>query len=88
MAAWVHAFLLMIVFQVSFKFDPVKKNKKQTENRMSRLYFNGKSYYSQENTCDNEVFQSTILDQRKKLNIHALAAEILIVANADIAKTK
>ena len=28
---------------------------------MSDLYFNGKSYYSEENTCGNEVVRSTIL---------------------------
>ena len=28
---------------------------------MPDLYFNEKSYYSEENTCGNEVFRSTIL---------------------------
>ena len=27
---------------------------------MSHLYFNKESDYSEENTCDNEVFRSTI----------------------------
>ena len=31
-----------------------------TENRMSHLYFNEDSDYSEENTCENEVFCSTI----------------------------
>ena len=36
---------------------------------MSNLYFNEESDYSQENTCENEVFRSTVLHHRKKLNI-------------------
>ena len=46
----------MIVFQV-LNFDPVTGN---TENTMSHLYFNEDSDYSEENTCENEVFCSTI----------------------------
>ena len=40
---------------------------------MSHLYFNEKSDYSEESTCDNEDFRSTILH----LNIHASAADLL-----------
>ena len=40
----------MIIFQVSLNFDLAKKN---TENRMSHLYFNEESDYSEENTYDN-----------------------------------
>ena len=36
---------------------------------MSHLYFNEESDYSEENTCENEVFRSTILHHKKKLNI-------------------
>ena len=31
-----------------------------TENTMSHLYFNEESDYFKENTCENEVFRSTI----------------------------
>ena len=44
---------------------------------MSHLYFNEESDYSEGNTCDNEVFRTTILQHRKKLNIHASAADLL-----------
>ena len=45
---------------------------------MSHLYFNDESDYSEENTCDNEVFRSTILHHRKKIKrIHASAAHLL-----------
>ena len=47
-----------IVFQVSLKFDPAKKN---TENTMSNLYFNEESDYSEENTSDSEDCRFTIL---------------------------
>ena len=40
-----------------------------TENTMSKLYFNEEIDYSEENRCENDVFRSTILDHRKKLNI-------------------
>ena len=43
---------------------------------MSHLYFNEESNYSEENTYDNEVFCSTILQHRKKLNI--LTLQLLI----------
>ena len=54
----------MIVFQV-LNFDPAKEilkiwcqlMKKNTENTMS---INEESDYSVENTCENEVFRSTI----------------------------
>ena len=36
-----------------FKFWSSEKN---TENTMSHLYFNEESDYSEENTCDNDVF--------------------------------
>ena len=65
----------MIVFQVALNFDPVKKKKKK-ENMISHLYFNEESNYSEENTYDNEVFRSTILQHRKKLNI--LTLQLLI----------
>ena len=39
---------------------------------ISHLYFNEKSDYSEENTCDNEVFRSTIFH-----HIQASAAELL-----------
>ena len=54
----------MIVFQVFFK-----SSERNTENTMSHLYFNKESGYSEENKCENEVFDSTILHHRKKLNI-------------------
>ena len=45
---------------------------------MSDLYlFKKESDYSEENTCENEVLRSTILHQRKKLNIHASDADLL-----------
>ena len=43
---------------------------------MSHLYFNEKSDYSEENTSDNEVFRSTIFQQRKKLNIFTVQLPI------------
>ena len=36
---------------------------------MSHVYFIEESDYSEENTCENEVFRSTILHHRKKLDI-------------------
>ena len=36
---------------------------------MEPLYFNEESDYSEENTCENEVFRSAIIHHRKKLNI-------------------
>ena len=44
---------------------------------MSHLYFNEESDYSEENTCDNEVFRSTILHHKKNKHIHASAADLL-----------
>ena len=35
---------------------------------MLHLHFNEESDYSEENTCENEVFHSTILHHGKKLN--------------------
>ena len=47
---------------------------------MSHLYFNADSDYSEENTtCDNEVFRSTILHHRKKLNIFTLQLPIYFI---------
>ena len=40
-----------------------------TENTVSHLNFNEESDYSEESTCDNEDFRSTIFHHRKKLNI-------------------
>ena len=39
---------------------------------MSHLYFNDESVYSEETTCDNEVFRSTFLYHRKKQNVFTL----------------
>ena len=36
---------------------------------MSHLHFNEESDYSEENTCKNGVFRSTIFYYRKKLNL-------------------
>ena len=36
---------------------------------MSNLYFNEERDYSEENTCENEVFCFTILQYSKTLNI-------------------
>ena len=36
---------------------------------MSDLYFNEESDYSEENTCDNKVFHSTILQSADLLHI-------------------
>ena len=47
----------MIVFHAFIKFWSIERN---TENTMSHLYFNEESDYSEENTCENEVFRSTI----------------------------
>ena len=57
---------MYIVFQV---FIELWSSERITENTMSHLYFNEESDCSEENTCENEVFRSTILDHRKKLNI-------------------
>ena len=43
----------MIVFQISSK----------TENAILNLYFNEERDYSEEDTCGNKVFRSTILHQ-------------------------
>ena len=34
------------------------------------VYFNEESDYSEENTCENEVFNSNSLHHRKKLSIY------------------
>ena len=46
---------------------------------MSHLYFNDESDYSEENTCENEVFRSTILHHRKKLNVFTLQLPIYYI---------
>ena len=43
--------------QISVKFWSIERN---TENTMLHLYFNEESDYYKENTCENEVFRSTI----------------------------
>ena len=53
-------------FSGFIKFSFFQRN---TENAMSDLPFNYPSDYSEENTCENEVFCSNILHHRKKLNI-------------------
>ena len=52
---------------------------------MSHLYLNEESDYSEENTCDNEVFCPTIVSCRF---VTYRKKEILIGAIVDIAKTK
>ena len=65
----------MIVFQVFIQFWSRERN---TENSMSHLYSNKESDSCEENTCDNEIFRSTILQHRKKTkHFHASAADIL-----------
>ena len=46
---------------------------------MSHLHFNEESDYSEENTCDNEVFRTTILYHRKKLNIFTVQLPIYYI---------
>ena len=46
---------------------------------MPHLYFHEKSDYSEENTCDNEVFRTTILHQRKNLDIFTLQLMIYYI---------
>ena len=46
---------------------------------MSHLYFNEESDYSEENTCDNEVFCTTILHHRRKVNIFTLQLSIYYI---------
>ena len=60
------AYYIMTFFQVFIKFWSSERN---TKNMMPHLYFNEESDYSEENTCENEVFCSTILHHRKKLKI-------------------
>ena len=47
----------MIVCQVFIKFWSSERN---IENTMSNLYFNKESDYSEDNTCENEVFCSAV----------------------------
>ena len=39
-------------------------------------HFNEESYYSEENTCDNEGFHSTIPHRRKEVNIFTIQLPI------------
>ena len=64
----------MIIFQVFIKFS---SSERITKNTMSHLYFNEKSDYSEENTCENEVFLSTILHHRRKLNYSRLSCRCI-----------
>ena len=43
---------------------------------MSHLYFNAENDYSEEETCENEFFCSTVLHHRKKLNKFTLQLPI------------
>ena len=52
---------------------------RNTENMMSNLYFTEESDYSEENSCENEVFHSTVLHHRKKLNIFMSEMPILYI---------
>ena len=63
-------------FSGFIKFWPSERN---TENTMSHLYFNEESDYSEENTCDSEVFRSNIFYHRKKLNIFTLQLPIYYI---------
>ena len=64
------------------KFWSSERNK---ENTIIDLYFNEESHDSEENTCDNEVFRSTILQpfqfdeshEKETKHIHASAADLL-----------
>ena len=44
---------------------------------MSHLYFNGESDYSEETTCENNVFRSIILHHKKKLNISQFTCQFI-----------
>ena len=46
---------------------------------MSNLYFNEEGDYSEENIINNNVFRSTILYQRKKLNIFTFQMSIYYI---------
>ena len=63
-------------FSGFIRFWSIEKN---TENTMPHLYFHEKSDYSEENTCDNEVFRTTILHQRKNLDIFTLQLMIYYI---------
>ena len=69
----------MIIFRIFIKFS---SNERITENTMSHLHFNEESDYSEENTCENEVFHSTILHHRKKLNYSRLSCREVLHTNA------
>ena len=58
------------------RFSGIKfwSSDRNTENTMSLLYVNEDSDYSEENTCENEVFRSAI--ERNK-HSHASAADLL-----------
>ena len=46
---------------------------------MSHLYFIEEKDYCEENMCGNEVFRSTILHHRKKLNVFTLQLPIYYI---------
>ena len=47
---------------MKLNFDQIKfwSSERNTENTMSHLYFNEENDYLDENTCENEVFCSTL----------------------------
>ena len=51
---------------------------------MSHLYFNEESDYSDENTCDNEIFCSIILHHKRKLNIFTVQLPSTPCASASV----
>ena len=63
------------------RFSGIKfwSSERNTENTMSNLYFNEEGDYSEENIIDNNVFRSTILYQRKKLNIFTFQMSIYYI---------
>ena len=57
-------------FSGFIKFWSSERNTEK--NTIAHLHFNEESDYSEEKACANEVFSSTILHHRKKLNIFTL----------------
>ena len=51
---------------------------------MSNLYFNEESDYPEKNTCDNEVFRSTILDHRMKQTCSRFSCRFIIYSRHSI----
>ena len=67
--------LLETCYQMYDRFSVFIKfwsSERSTENTIWHLYFNEESDYSEGNTRDNDVFRSTILHLRKKLNIYTI----------------